>query len=138
MKERIKQLRKALGMTQQRFADAIGVRQNTVAQYEIGRNEPIDSVVNLICKEFNVNETWLRTGEGDMFVAPSEFSLDEYAKANKLTDLEYELLRGLLGLDPKTRKAVCDVFFSAMNRIPDSPAELERMCPPVDDKSEVG
>ena len=47
MKERIKQLRKALGMTQQKFADAIGVKQNTVAQYEIGRNEPIDSVLTL-------------------------------------------------------------------------------------------
>lgn len=65
--ERIKELRKALGLTQQKFADAIGVRQNTVAQYEIGRNQPIDTVITLICREFNVNEEWLRNGKGEMF-----------------------------------------------------------------------
>ena len=67
MYERIKELRKALGLTQQKFADAIGVRQNTVAQYEMGRNPPNDTVITLICREFNVSEEWLRTGEGEMF-----------------------------------------------------------------------
>ena len=67
MDERIKELRKALGLTQQKFADAIGVRQNTVAQYEMGRNPPNDTVITLICREFNVSEEWLRTGAGDMF-----------------------------------------------------------------------
>lgn len=67
MDGRIKELRKALGLTQQKFADAIGVRQNTVAQYEMGRNPPNDTVITLICRAFNVSETWLRTGEGEMF-----------------------------------------------------------------------
>lgn len=67
MDERIKELRKALGLTQQKFADAIGVRQNTVAQYEMGRNPPNDTVITLICREFKVSEEWLRTGEGEMF-----------------------------------------------------------------------
>ena len=67
MDERIKELRKALGLTQQKFADAIGVRQNTVAQYEMGRNPPNDTVITLICREFNVSEEWLRTGVGEMF-----------------------------------------------------------------------
>ena len=67
MKDRIKQLRKELKLTQQGFADRIGVKQNTVATYEIGRNPPNDTVINLICREFDVNENWLRTGEGEMF-----------------------------------------------------------------------
>lgn len=67
MENRIKLLRKTLGLTQQKFADAIGIRQNTVAQYEIGRSRPIDAVISLICREFNVSERWLRTGEGEMF-----------------------------------------------------------------------
>ena len=67
MDERIKELRKALGLTQQKFADAIGVRQNTVAQYEMGRNPPNDTVITLICREFKVSEEWLRTGKGKMF-----------------------------------------------------------------------
>ena len=69
MHERIKELRKALGLTQQEFADRIGIKRNTIAQYEIGRNEPIDAVVTLLCREFRVSETWLRTGEGEMFQA---------------------------------------------------------------------
>lgn len=72
MNERIKNLRKTLGFTQQEFAERIGVKRNTIAQYEIGRNEPIDSVVNLICKEYNVNEDWLRNGTGEMFIQLDE------------------------------------------------------------------
>lgn len=68
MNERLKKLRKALDLTQQAFADRIGLKRNTVAQYEMGRNEPIDAVLISICREFDVNETWLRTGEGDMFL----------------------------------------------------------------------
>ena len=67
MEERIKELRKALGFTQQEFSERIGVKRNTVAQYEMGRNPPGDTVITLICREFNVNEAWLRTGEGEMF-----------------------------------------------------------------------
>lgn len=71
MDERIKELRKALGLTQQKFADAIGVRQNTVAQYEMGRNPPNDTVITLICREFNVSEAWLRDGVEPMFLPKS-------------------------------------------------------------------
>lgn len=68
MNERIKELRKALGLTQQEFSERIGVKRNTVAQYEMGRNPPNDTVITLICREFRVSETWLRTGEGEMFL----------------------------------------------------------------------
>lgn len=68
MKDRIKKIRKELDLTQQKFAKKIGVKQNTVAQYEMGRNVPIDSVISLICREFNVNEHWLRDGTGEMFI----------------------------------------------------------------------
>jgi len=67
MNERIKKLRKSLGLTQQEFANRIGMKRNTVANYEIDRNEPSNSVIALICREFNVSEIWLRTGEGEMF-----------------------------------------------------------------------
>lgn len=72
MNERLKKLRKTLDLTQQEFADKLGIKRNTVAQYEIGRNEPIDAVILSICREFNVNEEWLRTGEGEMFEQMTE------------------------------------------------------------------
>lgn len=74
MNTRIKKLRKALDLTQAEFAARIGTTQNTVANYEIGHRNPSKSVVNNICKEFHVNEEWLRTGSGEMF---REVSRDE-------------------------------------------------------------
>lgn len=71
MGNRIKQLRKVLGLTQKEFGERIGVKPNTIGTYEIGRNDPIDAVIALICREFDVNEHWLRTGEGEMFVQKS-------------------------------------------------------------------
>lgn len=68
MNERLKLLRKTLDLTQQQFADRIGIKRNTLATYESGRNEPIDSVFTLICREFRVNEDWLRNGNGEMFI----------------------------------------------------------------------
>ena len=71
MNDRIKSLRKQLGLTQEEFAARIRVKRGAIANYEIGRNEPVDSVLSLICREFSVNEQWLRTGEGEMFLPKS-------------------------------------------------------------------
>ena len=72
LKDRIKKLRKELDLTQQAFADKIGMKQNTIAQYEMGRTTPSDAIVFSICREFNVNEDWLRTGNGEMFEQMTE------------------------------------------------------------------
>lgn len=66
--ERIKWLRKDQKMTQQKFADAVGVKQNTVATWEMDRNEPQDPIVKAICSKFAANESWLRSGEGDPYI----------------------------------------------------------------------
>lgn len=68
MKDRLKKIRKDLDLTQQEFADRIGIKRNSLANYETGRNTPIDAIIISICREFNVNEQWLRTGEGEPFV----------------------------------------------------------------------
>lgn len=74
MNERLKKLRKTLELTQQEFAKRIGIKRNTLATYESGRNEPIDAVISLICREFNVHEDWLRNGgtDDDMFIKLNE------------------------------------------------------------------
>lgn len=68
MHERLRKLRKKLNLTQQEFSDKIHVSRGALATYETGRNEPIDAIIALICQTFHVNESWLRTGDGDMFV----------------------------------------------------------------------
>ena len=72
MNERIRLLRKELGLNQSDFGNKIGVKQGTVAGYESGARTPLDAVVSYICREFDVNEEWLRTGEGEMFEQMTE------------------------------------------------------------------
>ena len=82
MNERLKKLRKTLDLTQQKFADRLGVKRNTVGQWECGINAITDQVVFSICREFGVNENWLRTGDGEMFE-----ELTEQQKLMKYTGL---------------------------------------------------
>ena len=70
--ERIKAVRKHFNLTQAEFGERIGVKGNTIATYEIGRNAPVDAIFSLLCREYGVNEIWLRSGEGDMFQAMNE------------------------------------------------------------------
>lgn len=79
MKDRIKQIRKELDLTQQEFANKVGTSRTNIACYETGKNTPSDAVISLICAKCNVSEEWLRTGEGNMFLKiPEE---DQYSKA---------------------------------------------------------
>lgn len=64
--ERIKKIRNSKCLTQQRFAEELGLKQNTIATYEMNRTTPSDRTIADICRTFRVNEQWLRTGEGDM------------------------------------------------------------------------
>ena len=68
MKERIKTIRKNLGLTQSEFGAKVGVKGNTITGYETGIRSPSDAVIFSICREFNVNEDWLRSGIGEMFI----------------------------------------------------------------------
>ena len=65
--DRLKELRRVLKLTQQEIADKLGIKRNSFANYEIGRNTPLDTIIKSICREFHVREDWLRTGEGNMF-----------------------------------------------------------------------
>nr|DAR71243.1 MAG TPA: helix-turn-helix domain protein [Caudoviricetes sp.] len=68
MRERMKELRKALKMTQQELADTLHIKRTNIGNYESGVSSPTDSVIALICREFGVSEDWLRNGNGDMFI----------------------------------------------------------------------
>lgn len=146
MNERLKKLRRSLELTQQEFADRIGIKRNSFANYETGRNTPIDAIIVSICREFNVNEDWLRNGTGEMFL-PTDRNSD-IAKLTKqllneendsfknrfvsmlanLTVSEWEFLE-------RKAKELCGVDneHSSYNNVPDDPQELEKMFPPVGD-----
>lgn len=102
MKDRIKKIRKELDLTQQKFADTIGMKQNTIAQYEMGRTVPSDAIIFSICREFNINENWLRTGQGDMFIPRSRNQIiTDFAGdlINEPESFRTRLIEGLAKLD---------------------------------------
>ena len=92
MNERIKNIRKSLKLNQTEFGLRIGVKQTTVASWELGNREPQDVVIKAICDTYNVNEHWLRTGEGEMFVEIShkEKTVRFMADVAKLNGLDPE------------------------------------------------
>lgn len=67
MIKRLKQLRKALKLNQTELAGQLGITQTAYSMIENGNNPLSDRYIKVICSIFNVNEAWLRTGEGDMF-----------------------------------------------------------------------
>lgn len=67
MYKRIKEIRKALGLNQEDFSKKIGLSQSSLAMIEVGKRNFSDKHIKLICSTFNINEQWLRTGNGDMF-----------------------------------------------------------------------
>ena len=104
-KDRIKEVRNYFHVTQQEFADRIKVKRNTVATYEMGRSIPSDAAIALICKEYGINELWLRTGDGDMLIdnpKAIEISnlLSDLQKADE-NDFKCRLISALARLDEK-------------------------------------
>lgn len=67
LSDRIKEIRKTLNLKQAEFGGILGVREATVTSWETGVRSPSEAVMLAICREFHVNEFWLRTGEGEMF-----------------------------------------------------------------------
>lgn len=74
MGERVKELRKALGLSGEKFGEKIGLKRNSLSQIETGKNNLSEQNILAICREFNVNENWLRYGTGEMF---KDMTLDE-------------------------------------------------------------
>ncbi len=117
MKERIKKIRKELDMTQQEFAEKIGVKRNSFANYETGRNTPIEAVIKSICREFNVNEEWLRTGNGEMFIASPSAALDILKTEYGLSDGDYVMIEKFVNLKAEKRAAALDFILQVAEAI---------------------
>ena len=81
---RIKELRNSLDLTQQKFADRLGIQRGIIGKYEVDVSAPSDAVISLICREFNVREAWLRDGTGEM--------LESKPRAEELGELVRKLL----------------------------------------------
>ncbi len=111
--QRIDAVLKASGLTKTAFAERVGVGQPFVSKLTSGLSAPSDRTIRDICEEFNVNETWLRTGAGDMF--------NEVTRDEQIADFVGEVLRER---DDSFKRR----FVSMMSRLDaDGWAALEKM-----------
>ena len=96
MKDRIKEVRKSEGLTQVEFGERIGVKGNTITNYETGLRTPTDAVLLSICREFGINEEWLKNGNGEM--KKPETKNDQISKmfANILHENDSDFKRRLI------------------------------------------
>ena len=107
MNERIKALRKHLKISQDTFGRRIGITGASVSRIESGENEPSPQTIVFICKEFNVSETWLRSGVGDMFKASSS-EAERLVKKYSFPDIVGKLLTVYEGLNEGQQEAVLE------------------------------
>lgn len=147
--ERLKNIRKHFNLTMEKFGNRLGVTKMTISRLESGSNNLTEQMTKSICREFNVNEEWLRTGEGEMFLPVSRKSqiekltnqlISEESNSFKnrfisvladLTENEWEFLEEkamqLCGIDNK----------SDINKLYDelpSGKDIEKVYPPVEEK----
>lgn len=101
---RTSELRKAFGLTQQAFADRLGITRGAVANWDLDRSDPSDAVISLICRVFNVREAWLRDGTGEMLeVKPRAEELGELVRkllADRPESFRSRLITSLLRFEP--------------------------------------
>ena len=114
--ERIKELRKALSLTQTAFGERIGLKQNSVALIEAGRATS-DQTIFAICREFRVNEEWLRTGAGEMFVPSPASVVEQLAEEYHLCPEAQAMVEKFITLDEETQLAVFRYMCAVVDEI---------------------
>lgn len=96
MNKRIRELRKKLNLTMEKFGGRLGVGKTAISKIEKGDNSLTDQMFKSICREFNVNEEWLRSGYGDMFNPSPPDELENLAKKYGLTSRDYIFIEKLM------------------------------------------
>ncbi|MCI6659535.1 MAG: helix-turn-helix transcriptional regulator [Peptoniphilaceae bacterium] len=115
MNERVRQLRHALGLSGEKFGAKLGIQRNAISLIETGKNRLSEQNILAICREYGVNENWLRTGEGEMFLSTDELSLDEMADAAHADPLEIQIVKAYFSIDPEIRKQALAQFQSTLS-----------------------
>lgn len=132
MNNRLKAARKELRLTQREFGARVGVQDTAISKLEKGENGLTDQMVIAVCREYGINETWLRTGDGEMFVVSENALIAQLSEQYNLDGLDQKILEGYITL-PETHREVIKGFVRKIaEAVNVSSAELaEEILPPV-------
>ncbi len=124
--ERIRQVRKIVGLNQTDFGKNVGLRQSSLGQIESGVRNATDRTILLICEKYGVLEEWLRTGEGEMFIESDSTIISQLANEYELDSFEKIMIEGFLKLRPEERKVIKSYIRNLMKGVfSDKTAYLE-------------
>lgn len=123
MNERIKELRDALGITLEEFGSRLGVTRTAISRLERGNRGVTDQMAISICREFGVNERWLRTGEGEMFEQTRASVLDRLSTEYDLSREQRSVIEAFLDLDPQERDVILKYVHNVFDRSTKSAAQ---------------
>nr|DAY26243.1 MAG TPA: helix-turn-helix domain protein [Caudoviricetes sp.] len=127
LKDRIKAVRLSIRekpkVSQSEFADLLGTTRPAIASYEIGKVVPSDTFIQLVCSKFNVNEDWLRTGVGEMFLETESTLFSAFARQYDLSEKERQAARYLLSLSSEDRQQILRVVEGLARAMQDDDAK---------------
>lgn len=118
--ERVREVRKSLGLTLEKFGEKIGMKKNSVSQIENGKNNVTDANIKSICREFGINEEWLRTGSGEMRIPVEDEAAaavsDLVEKSNPLYDIIKGIMIAYQKLDGPSREVIDQFILDAVSQ----------------------
>lgn len=124
MNERLRLLRETIGISRAAFGQRIGVSGDVINNLERGRVEIKEHIIKLICSEFLVNESWLRTGSEPMFLQTSSSTMEQLKKEFNLDKFDFNLVHEYLKLEPAQREKVRDFFYRVIEPESDEQEKL--------------
>lgn len=123
MKDRIREVREHFGLSMEKFGSRIGIGKASISLLESGKNNPSIQTIALICREFGVNEQWLRTGEGEMFEQTRASVLDRLSTEYDLSREQRSVIEAFLDLDPQERDVILKYVHNVFDRSAKSTAQ---------------
>ena len=126
MNNRFKQIREKLNLSQEEIGEAIGITRSGISNIESGKRSVSERHIKLLRSAYNINEHWLRTGEGEMF-NPTNTSLDALAEAHNINGLTRAIIEGLITMRPEHQAAFIDLVNTVAAKVRN--AEYEQVTP---------
>ena len=117
MNERIREIRKEIGLNQVEFATRLGVTGTAISRIEVGERALTEQMLIAICREYNVNEKWLRTGHGEMFVVTEDVLIRQLSDNYNLDELDRAMLKGYLNLPGSHKAAIKGYLMRVFNEV---------------------
>lgn len=122
--ERVRDIRKSLNLTLEKFGEKLGVKKSAISDIESGRNSLTDQMTRAICREYNVNYDWLISEEGDPFSDLPQTVLNELCKQYNLDDFDKALVEMYIEFPENIRKHLKENLLKMLKRV-DSDSQHE-------------